>query len=134
MIPGLNDSELERILKASQNNGAICAGYILLRLPHQVKDIFGAWLKEHYPDRAEHVLNLIRETRSGHLYQNQFGTRMSGTGPYAELLKQRFDLTMKQLNLKLGPRQLTTRLFEVPEPIALKSFSRQLPLFAEAHS
>jgi len=130
MIPGLNDSELERILEESAINGAGCAGYILLRLPHQIKELFTSWLQEHFPDRASHILNLIRDTRAGKLYQNQFGTRMSGTGPYAQLLKQRFELAIKRYGLDPGPKPLSTELFVAPQPVTAKEkINRQLKLF-----
>jgi DNA repair photolyase len=83
MIPALNDSELEAILEASANAGAVSAGYILLRLPRGVADLFSDWLEHHYPDRKDHVLDLLRSTRDGALYRPEFGQRMAGTGPYA---------------------------------------------------
>ena len=130
MIPGLNDSELEDILKASASHGANCAGYIILRLPHQIKELFTSWLKEHFPDRASHILNLIRDTRGGTLYQNQFGTRMSGTWAYAQLLKQRFELGIKKYGLNTGPAPLATELFTAPDTMTAKEkINRQLKLF-----
>lgn len=90
MIPGLNDAELERILAAAAKAGARGAGYILLRLPHELKALFTEWLEAHYPDRAAHVLSLIRETRAGALNETKFGQRHCGTGPYADLLARRF--------------------------------------------
>ncbi|MGH9749020.1 MAG: PA0069 family radical SAM protein, partial [Candidatus Polarisedimenticolia bacterium] len=90
MIPGLNDPELERILEEAAAAGARSAGYILLRLPHEVKEIFTGWLEARYPLRAAKVLALIRETRGGNLYDPAFGERMRGSGPYADLLARRF--------------------------------------------
>ena len=112
MIPGLNDSEMEKILEAASDAGASSAGYILLRLPLEVKELFQEWLAKEFPTKASHVLNLIRETREGKLYDPQFGTRMRGTGQYAELLARRF---------RRGPAQIR------PEPKACSSGSKLLP-------
>ena len=90
MIPALNDHELESILEAAAQNGAGNAGYVLLRLPHEVAPLFVEWLREHYPDRAEHVLSLLRQLRGGELYDAQFGSRQRGFGPFAALLQARF--------------------------------------------
>ena len=90
MIPALNDSELERILEASAAAGATSAGYILLRLPLELKELFPEWLEAHYPDKAAHVLSLMRQAHGGELYRSQFGERMRGTGPYAAILEKRF--------------------------------------------
>jgi DNA repair photolyase len=118
MIPALNDQELEAILAAAAQRGASRAGYVLLRLPLEIKDLFREWLEAHVPDRAEHVLALVRETREGKLYQSQFGTRMRGTGPYAELLRQRYRLAMRKLGLAKrggGAIGLRSDLFAVPQ-------------------
>jgi DNA repair photolyase len=114
MIPGLNDAELERILEASAKAGASSAAYVLLRLPHELKQIFEDWLHTHYPDRARHVLELIRETRSGGLNDARFGKRFSGTGPYADLLASRFDRAARAL--KLDARQPLDCSQFVPPP------------------
>jgi len=99
MIPGLNDAELERILAASLEAGATRAGYVLLRLPHEVAGLFEAWLKTHMPDRAARVLALVRETRAGALYRSSFGERQTGTGPYADLLAARFHQAATRMGL-----------------------------------
>jgi DNA repair photolyase len=99
MIPALNDHELESILEAGAAAGAVGASYILLRLPLEIKDLFEEWLREHVPDRADRVLSLIRQARAGGLYQSEFGTRMTGTGPIAELLSRRFKLACQRLKL-----------------------------------
>src|ERR1700726_1018135 len=96
VIPALTDHEMEHILEASKAAGASSAGYVLLRLPHEVKDLFREWLAEHYPDRAKHVMSLINQSRGGKDYDSQFGTRMVGTGPYAELLRTRFELARRK--------------------------------------
>ena len=90
MIPGLNDAELEAILLHARAAGASHAGYVLLRLPLELRQIFEDWLGVHYPERARHVLSLIRQTRAGQLNDAAFHDRFVGGGPYADLLAQRF--------------------------------------------
>jgi len=115
MIPGLNDQELERILEAAASAGARTAGYILLRLPHEVKEIFSEWLATHYPLRAGHVLSLVRQTHGGELYESEFGTRMKGSGPYAEILKRRFETACRRFGLtRRGGTPLDVSQFLVP--------------------
>ena len=113
MIPGLNDAELERILGAAHKAGARHAGYVLLRLPLELKDMFTAWLNEHVPDRARRVLALIRETRAGALNDSRFGQRFTGQGAYADLLAQRFDRMRRQLGFE-GRELLDATLFRKP--------------------
>jgi DNA repair photolyase len=91
IIPALNDHELERMAEQAAASGARAAGYVLLRLPHEVKPLFIEWLEEHYPDRAEHVLSLVRQMRGGELNDPRFHNRQRGAGPYAELLRSRFE-------------------------------------------
>ena len=114
MIPGLNDSEVESILKSAPEAGAHAAGYILIRLPLEVKDLFIEWLETHYPTKASHVLNLIRDARTGKLYDPQFGTRMRGTGRYAEMLEQRFEVARRRFGLGRTPEPLDATRFRVP--------------------
>ncbi len=109
MIPGLNDMELENILQAARRHGAQHAGYVLLRLPHELRDVFTAWLHQHVPDRARRVLALIRQTRAGDLNDSTFGTRFSGTGDYAGLLAQRFGRAKRQLGFLVRDRLDCTR-------------------------
>jgi len=99
LIPGLTDSDLERILAAAAEAGACRAGSLLLRLPLEIKDIFQDWLQTHYPDRAGKVLSLIRQCRAGKLNDSAFGRRFTGTGPVAELLQHRFELAAGRLGL-----------------------------------
>jgi DNA repair photolyase len=115
MIPALNDHELERILEAAAENGAGSAGYVLLRLPHEVEPLFVEWLHEQYPDRAEHVLSLLRQLRGGALYESQFGSRQRGFGPLAALLKARFQKARRRYGLE---REVTLRRdkFLAPRP------------------
>jgi len=96
VIPAITDHEMEDILAAAKQAGAGSAGYVLLRLPHEVKILFREWLGEHYPDRAKHVMSLINQTRGGKDYDAEFGRRMVGTGPYAELLRTRFELARRK--------------------------------------
>ena len=87
VIPAITDHEMEDILAAATAAGASSAGYVLLRLPHEVKDLFREWLAAHYPDRAKHVMSLINQSRGGKDYRAEFGTRMVGTGVFADLLR-----------------------------------------------
>jgi DNA repair photolyase len=102
MIPMINDRELEHLLEAAQDAGAASAHYILLRLPREVAPLFEAWLQTHFPQRAEHVLSLIRQSRAGELYDSSFGKRFTGEGAFAELLSKRFALAAKRLGLHRG--------------------------------
>ena len=113
MIPGLNDAEMERILDAAHKAGARHAGYVLLRLPLELRDMFAAWLNEHVPGRARHVLSLIRDTRAGALNDSRFGQRFTGQGPYADLLAQRFERAKRSLGFD-GREPLDASLFRRP--------------------
>jgi DNA repair photolyase len=114
IIPGLNDAELERLLEAAAGAGAGWAGWVLIRLPGEVAPLFEEWLRTEYPERAERVLNRVRETRNGALYRSRFGERMRGQGPLAELLKQRFAVACRRLGLSRHPPALDTQAFRVP--------------------
>jgi DNA repair photolyase len=128
MIPGLNDAEMEKLLEAGARAGARHASYILLRLPHELKTIFESWLHEHFPDRAKHVLNLIRDTRAGGLNDPRFGHRFSGSGPYADLLQRRFARAARQWGLDEAREGLDCSQFAVPGQMAGKQ-EAQLSLF-----
>ncbi|HEV2303213.1 MAG TPA: PA0069 family radical SAM protein [Stellaceae bacterium] len=99
MIPALNDSELEAILEAARDAGARVAGYTMLRLPLELKALFKEWLQAHFPDKAQHVLSLVAQSHGGRLYDSAWGTRMRGTGPYAEMVGARFDRACRRLGL-----------------------------------
>jgi DNA repair photolyase len=114
MIPGLNDSELERILDSARAAGATEAGYILLRLPHEVSLIFKEWLLRHYPDRYRHVISLLRSMRGGKDYDAEWGKRMRGTGPYAWQIGRRFEIAARRLGLNTSRVKLRTDLFVPP--------------------
>jgi len=118
VIPAITDHEIEDIMGAAKAAGATRAGYVLLRLPHELKIIFRDWLAEHYPDRAKHVMSLINQSRGGKDYDSQFGTRMRGTGPYAELLRTRFELAKRKLGFAGADEryELNTKLFRPPTP------------------
>jgi DNA repair photolyase len=117
MIPALNDHELERILEAAAEHGAGSAGYVLLRLPHEVAPLFVEWLEAHYPERAEHVLSLLRQLHGGELYDSRFYGRQRGSGPFAALLKARFVKARRRLALEREVA-LRTDLFEPGRPAA----------------
>ncbi len=114
MIPAVNDMELERILEASAAAGARSAAYIVVRLPHEVRDLFEEWLRLHFPQRADHVLSLIRQMRGGKDYDAQFGKRMRGEGPYAELLRRRFQTAIRRLGLDRREFSLNVSAFRPP--------------------
>jgi DNA repair photolyase len=117
VIPAITDHEMERILEACAAAGARWAGYVLLRLPYEVKDLFREWLAAHYPDRAAHVMSLIHEMRGGRDNDPNFGSRMRGTGPYALLLRNRFRLACQRLGLNSpGRGALDTTRFTPPVP------------------
>lgn len=126
IIPFLNDSEIESILKKVSEVGAKTAGYVLIRLPHEVKDLFSEWLYKHFPLKADHVLNLIRSTRNGKLYEAEFGTRMVGSGSYAELIRKRHQLARKRFNLDQRIPKLNLDLFQKPN---FSGLGKQLSLF-----
>jgi len=116
MIPGLNDHELENILAASADAGARFAGYVLLRLPHEVEPIFADWLQLQYPLKAAKVLSLIRQVRGGSLNDAQFGSRMRGSGPLAALLAQRFAAACRRHGFtRESQAALDSTRFRVPE-------------------
>ena len=114
-IPALNDSELEAVLTAAAEAGATTAGYVLLRLPLEIKDLFREWLETHQPEKARHVMSLIRQMRGGKDYDSRWHTRMKGTGPYAEMIARRFRMAVKRLGLNREQRPLLLGKFKKPE-------------------
>lgn len=116
VIPGLNDSEIERILDSAHAAGATEAGYVMLRLPLEVSPIFKDWLLRAYPDRFRHVMSLIRSMRDGKDYDAEWGKRMKGKGPYAWQISRRFELATKRLGLNNERRKLRTDLFRPLSP------------------
>jgi len=114
MIPFVTDHELERILEAAHAAGATAAAYILLRLPDEVKDLFAQWLDAHLPQRAAHVMSLMTQSRGGKAYDAAWGKRFKGTGAHADLLAQRFALTVKRLGFTDRHVALEMGLFRRP--------------------
>jgi DNA repair photolyase len=114
MIPALNDAEMEKILQASAKAGARHAGYVLLRLPLELREMFADWLQTHFPDRARHVLSLIRQTRAGELNDARFHHRFSGQGAYADLLAQRFSRAVRQFGFGETRSPLDCSRFAIP--------------------
>ncbi|MDZ7804571.1 PA0069 family radical SAM protein [Thiohalophilus sp.] len=114
IIPVLNDNEIEQLLGECAAAGAESAGYVILRLPHEIKDLFVQWLQEHYPLKAEHVMNRIRDLRGGQAYRSEFGERMRGSGQYADLIAKRFALACKKHSLNRRTRELDCSQFRVP--------------------
>jgi len=118
VIPAITDHEIEDILEAGRDAGASRAGYVLLRLPHEVKELFREWLAEFYPDRAKHVMSLVQQSHDGKDYDSRFGHRMRGSGPYAELLHRRFRLAVRKLGFESADdrHRLNTSAFRPPTP------------------
>lgn len=125
IIPAINDSEIERILDAAANAGATEAGYVMLRLPLEIKDLFREWLGEHFPDKAKHVISLVRDLNGGKDYDATFGKRQTGSGPYAWSVGRRFELASRRIGLNRRRSRLTTSLFRPPS-----RKGSQLDLFA----
>jgi DNA repair photolyase len=124
VIPAINDAEIERILEALAEAGVRHAGYVLLRLPLELKDLFREWLIENFPDRYRHVINLIRETRGGKDYDSTWGKRMTGSGPIAWMIGRRFEVACERLGFNLTSVKTTTEHFNPPRPS-----TEQLDLF-----
>jgi DNA repair photolyase len=124
VIPAVNDAEIEAVVAAAAEAGAMSANYVLLRLPHELKQIFRQWLDEHLPERAEHVMSLVRGARGGRENDPQFGSRMVGTGAWAKLLHDRFALALKRHGLQ-GRRAhaLSSVHFRPPGPGGQMSLS-----------
>ncbi len=99
IIPFINDEFIERVLEAAAEAGALCGSYTVIRLPYELKDLFKDWLATHFPDRAEHVMNRIRDMKGGKENVSEFGERMRGTGIFADLIRQRFRKTCVRLGL-----------------------------------
>ncbi len=114
IVPAINDSEVEAILKAAKAAGVEEAGYIILRLPHELKDMFREWLQSEFPGRAKHVISLLKSMREGKDYDPAFGKRMKGVGPYAWSIGRRFEVMAKRLGLNETKRDLRTDLFQRP--------------------
>jgi DNA repair photolyase len=125
VIPALNDDEIERILEAVAAAGVRHAGYVLLRLPLEVRDLFREWLMTNFPDRYRHVFKLIRDMRGGKDYDSTFGQRQTGTGPIAWMIGRRFEVACEKLGFNAAKHKITTEHFRPPRPGA-----KQLDLFS----
>ena len=131
LIPQLNDRDLESILEAAAANGARSAGWIMLRLPHEVAPLFREWLDLHYPLRAAHVMSIVHDLRGGRDYDSRFGARMRGSGEFATLIERRFSLAVKRLGLNRDRVPMDTTRFKPPRfaGSAAVRDERQLDLF-----
>ena len=116
VIPMVTDRELESILEAARGAGARSAGHVLLRLPHELKDIWREWLQLHYPERAAHVMSLVRQMRGGKDYDAQFGKRMRGEGPFADLVAARFARAYRRLGFERLPELDATQFVAPRKP------------------
>ena len=114
IIPAINDAEIERLLDSAKAVGATEAGYVLLRLPLELADLFREWLVEHFPDKARHVMSLVRQTRGGKDYVSEWGVRQSGEGPYAWMIGRRFEMAAQRLGFGKRGMKLRTDLFMPP--------------------
>jgi DNA repair photolyase len=124
IVPAINDAEIESILNAAAAAGVAGAGYVILRLPLEVRDLFREWLMANFPDRYRHVFKLIREMRGGKDYDSAWGRRMKGSGPYAWMIGRRFEIACEKLGLNTVKTKLTTEHFNPPRRSAV-----QLSLF-----
>jgi len=114
VIPVLTDPEMETILETAANAGAQSAGFVMLRLPLEIKDLFQEWLAVHAPMKAKHVMSLVRDTRGGKDYDSRWFTRQRGEGPYAELIDRRFRLACEKLGLNTARMTLDCSQFRLP--------------------
>ena len=116
VVPMITDNEMERILQAAHDHGARAAGYVLLRLPHELKQVWREWLELHYPERATHVMSLLQQMRGGKDYDSGFGTRMRGEGPFAQLIAQRFAKAYRRLQFGRLPALDSSRFVAPRKP------------------
>ena len=121
-IPGLTDHEMPSIIQAAAKAGAGTAGYVVVRLPHGVKELFEHWLEDHFPDRKKKVLNRIRDMRGGKLNDPNFGSRMSGEGVFAEQIRSMFKLACRRAGIEGSGPALSTAAFRRPSPPQLSLF------------
>ena len=122
IIPGINDSEIPAIVSAAAQAGARSAGRIVLRLPHGVAPLFTDWLERHFPDRAQKVLNRVRDMRGGRLYDSQFHTRMQGTGLFNQQIQELFQLACRRAGLDTNAPSLSAESFRRPDGPQLSLF------------
>ncbi len=115
VIPALTDKDIEAVLTLAKQSGAESAAYILIRLPHEVKTLFVEWLEQHFPQRASHVISIIRQMRGGKDNDSNFVSRMRGEGEFARLLQQRFRNACTRLKLNQERKPLDTSQFRAPQ-------------------
>jgi len=132
LIPALNDKTLEHVLEEASKAGAQEAAYVIMRLPNELKDLFKEWLAEHYPQRAEHVISIVRQLRGGRDNDPRFGSRMTGMGNFAELIEKRFEIACRRFGLNghgagRRPAELDCSRFRAPVP--KKEAGPQMALF-----
>jgi DNA repair photolyase len=128
IIPFINDMYIERVLEASKHAGAVAASYTIVRLPYEVKPLFKDWLARHFPDRAAHVMNRIRDMKRGRDNVSEFGERMRGTGIFADIIRQRFRKRCVRLNLRADNLvALDTSAFH--PPVSSNTQQPQMSLF-----
>lgn len=129
VIPALTDSHLEQILQKAQQAGARRAGYVFLRLPLELTDLFQDWLQQYFPLKAQHVMSLVKQSRGGKTYVSEFGTRMRGEGQFADLLANRFKLAIKRLDMNSERLQFNASLFSAPVAWKVRKDEKQMSLF-----
>jgi DNA repair photolyase len=129
IIPAVNDGEIEKILTRAYAAGAREAGYVMLRLPLELRDMFREWLQLNFPDRLRHSLSLVQSTHGGKDYESQWGKRMAGSGPYAWMIGRRFEIAAKRLGYNETPAKLRDDLFRAPGRSEGGGDGRQLSLF-----
>jgi DNA repair photolyase len=129
VIPFLTDHQIEPLLEAAHAAGACSAGYVLMRLPYEVKELFRNWLEVHYPLKAKHVMSRVHEMRGGRDNDPDFGSRMVGAGELAQLLRKRFDIASKRYGFDTGTRHRTPVTTRFKPPVAKRDGDQQLALF-----
>lgn len=129
VIPALTDCDMEQILEKAHEAGARKAGYVFLRLPHELSDLFQEWLQQYFPLKAQHVMSIVRQNRGGKDYQSEFGQRMRGEGIFADLLAHRFKLSCHKLGMSGERTGFCTDLFSVPAAWQATANHPQLALF-----
>lgn len=129
MIPALNDGDMEKILEKAHAAGARKAGYVFLRLPLELTPLFEAWLQQHFPLKAGHVMSLVKQSRGGKTYVSEFGSRMRGQGIFADLLATRFKHTCQKLGMDGERLNLSAQIFKVPDSWKMKKEEKQMGLF-----
>ena len=127
VIPAVNDAEIETILARAYGAGAREAGYVTLRLPLELREMFREWLAVNFPDKLKHTLSLVQSMHGGKDYDSQWGRRMAGSGPYAWMIGRRFEIAARKLGFREAPRALRDDLFE--PPVVASAAPKQLSLF-----